>query len=140
MGTDDRATWTERRRHAATVHATAQEHRKLTEISQARQLIADFVRRARERGLSTVPLTAHAYTGRARYRTRLRGWYLKADRSIAVGDDGEFYLLGVPASLRARFTGADVRPHDPPLVIGHGGRDGESIPLKTLLERVLGAG
>lgn len=140
MGTDDRAAWAEERRLAATVHAAAHERRRLTEIQQARQLVADFVLRARERGLPAVPLAARSYTGRARYRTGLRGWYLKADRSVAVGEDGEFYLLSVPGSLRARFTGADVRPHDPPLVIGQGGRDGESIPLKTLLERVLATG
>lgn len=140
MGTDNQAAWHEQRRLAVTVHAAAQERRKAADTAQARQLIADFVRHAHERGLPAVPLTARAYHGRTRYRTRLSGWYLKADRSMAVGEDGEFYLLSVPGSLRARFTAVAVAPHDPPLVIGAGGRDGESIPLRALLQGRLDRG
>jgi hypothetical protein len=137
MSTDDEAEWHRRRRHAVTVHAEAQERRRAAEISQARVLVADFVRRARERDLPTEPLVARSYTGHGRYRTGLRGWYLKADRSMAIAEDGGFYLLAVPASLRARLTGVTLREDDPPLVVGRGGRDGESIPLATLLERLL---
>lgn len=137
MRTDDEAERHRRRRHAVTVHAEAQERRKAVENSQARALVADFVRRAREQALPTEPLVARSYTGRGQYRTGLRGWYLKADRSMAVAEDGAFYLLAVPASLRARFAGVTLRADDPPLVVGRGGRDGESIPLATLLERVL---
>jgi hypothetical protein len=140
MTTDDLGHWQRRRRHAVTVHAEAQERRRAAEASQARSMVADFVRKARERGLPAERLAARPYTGRGRYRTGLRGWYLKADRSMAVSEDGAFYLLGVPASLRARFTGVTLEPHDPPLVVGQGGRDGESIPLATLLERVLNRG
>ncbi|GAA4462347.1 hypothetical protein [Phytohabitans houttuyneae] len=137
MSTDDQAEWHRRRRHAVTVHAEAQERLRAVEVAQARALVADFVRRARERGLATEPLVARAYSGRGRYRTGLRGWYLKADRSIAVAEDGVFHLLAVPASLRARITGVTLRGDDPPLVVGRGGRDGESIPLATLLEQAL---
>jgi hypothetical protein len=140
MTTDDQGDWRRRRRHAVTVHAEAQDRRRAAEISQARAMVTDFVRRARARDLPTEPLVARAYTGRGRYRTGLRGWYLKADRSMAVAEDGSFYLLGVPASLRARFAGVTLRPDDPPLVVGQGGRDGESVPLATLLERVLASG
>lgn len=140
MSTDDQGDWLRRRRHAVTVHAEAQERRRATEISQARAMVADFVRRARERGLPTEPLVARSYTGRGRYRTGLRGWYLKADRSMAVAEDGSFHLLSVPASLRSRIAGVTLQPDDPPLVVGQGGRDGESIPLATLLERALEKG
>lgn len=138
MSTDE-AEWHRRRRHAVTVHAEAQERRRAIEVEQARALVADFVRQARERGLPTKPLVARAYSGRGQYRTGLRGWYLKSDRSIAVADDGTFHLLAVPGGLRARLTGVTLRGDDPPLVVGQGGRDGESIPLATLLERALNA-
>lgn len=137
MSTDDQAEWHERRRHAVTAHAEAQERRKAAETAEARALVADFVRRARERGLPAEPLVARAYSGRGRYRTGLRGWYLKADRSMAVAEDGTFHLLTVPASLRARITGVTLGGDDPPLVVGRGGRDGESISLAALLERAL---
>lgn len=117
-------------------HAAAARRRREQEADEARRLIADFVRRARERGLPAERLTARSYRG-ARYRTALRGWYLKADRSLAVGTDGELYLLTVPGGLRARLVGATVAPHEPRLVIGEGGKDGESIPLRTLLDRLL---
>ena len=57
---------------------------------------------------------------------------------MAVGTDGEFYLLTVPASLRARVRGADLAPSDPPLVLGKGARDGESIDLADALAIALG--
>lgn len=139
MSTDDRAEWHRRRHHAVTVHGEAQERRRAVEIAQAQALVADFVRRARERGLPTEPLVARAYSGRGRFRTGLRGWYLKADRSMAVAEDGAFYLLAVSAGPLARLTGVTLRADDPPLVVGRGGRDGESIPLATLLERALGS-
>lgn len=50
--------------------------------------------------------------------------------SGAVDADGLLYLLTVAASLRTRLLGADPRPQPPPLVIGAGGRDGESLPLR----------
>jgi hypothetical protein len=59
---------------------------------------------------------------------------------VAVGADGQFYALTVPPSLRARFTGADVEPSTPRLVIGAGGGDGETMPLAQLLQRRLDAG
>jgi hypothetical protein len=136
MGTSGES-WRERRDHAFARHAAADRRRREAEAGQARELIAEFLREARERGLPAGPLTARAYNGRSRYRTGLRGWYLRADRSLAVGIDGELYLLTVPASLRARFTGATVQPQQPRLVVGEGGRDGESIPLRTLLRNRL---
>jgi hypothetical protein len=68
------------------------------------------------------------------------GWYVHPDRSLAVGEDGAFYVLGVPASVKARLLGAQVRPQDPMLIIGRGAKDGESISLRELLQRRLAAG
>ncbi|GAA4704540.1 hypothetical protein [Phytohabitans rumicis] len=137
MDTDDQAAWRERRRLAVAAHAAADERRRAAEAAEARQLVDDFVRRARAAGVPTAALVARAYTGRARYRTGLHGWYLKADRSMAVAADGSFYLLSVAPSFWARFTGVTLVPQDPPLVVGRGGKDGESIPLTVLLDRAL---
>jgi hypothetical protein len=140
MGTDADAEWREQRQRAVDAHARAQRERKAAEAAQARQLIATFLRDAAERGLRPIALTAPAYEGRSRYRTSLRGWYLDRARSLAVDTDGEFYVLGVPNSIRARLTGADVRPQPPPMIVGEGGKDGEAIALRELLQRLLDGG
>jgi hypothetical protein len=140
MGTDPGEAWREQRQRAVEAHARAREEHKSAEVERARQLIATFVRDAGQRGLEPIALTARAYQGGGRYRTKLRGWYLDPGRSLAVDTDGEFYVLGVPKSVRARLTGADVQPQPPPLVVGEGGRDGESLPLRDLLQRRLDAG
>lgn len=132
------SSWHEQRRRAVQAHATADAERRAAEADRARGQIAAFVRAATERGLRPVPLTARAFTGRGRYRTGLLGWYLTPDRVAAVGTDGEFYLLAVPPSIRALIAGVQLRPEAPRLIIGEGGRDGESIPLQTLLNRLLG--
>lgn len=129
----DEAAWREQRERAIAHHAAAQQARRAAEAAQAREIVADFVREARERGIPAQPLRAHAYNGRTTYRTRLHGWYVHPNRLMAVSVDGQFYILTVPASLRARFTGATVAPAEPKLVVGEGGRDGDSIPLRTLL-------
>jgi hypothetical protein len=125
--------WAAQRRRAIEVHQAAQRARRDSETARARELVTEFTRQAVERELRTVPLVATAYNGRGTYRTGLRGWYLKPDRSLAVGVDGEFYILSVPASLAARLRGARITPSDPPLQVGEGARDGESIPLPDLL-------
>jgi hypothetical protein len=140
MATDEQASWAEQRQRAIAAHAAAQQRVKASEGRRARQLIEDFVREARAGDLAPTTLAAQAYNGRTRYRTRLRGWYLKADRSIAVGVDGAFYVLSVPTSLRARIFGAVVQPEEPRLIIGEGARDGESMPLADLLRQRLDAG
>jgi hypothetical protein len=138
--TDDRAAWHEQRRQAVAGHGAALEAARAADAARARVLIDDFVRRAAELGVHPEVLSARSLDGRSTYRTRLRGWYLKANRSVAVGEDGEFYVLSVPSSLRARFSGAEVQPSTPRLVIGAGGGDGETMSLETLLQRRLDAG
>jgi hypothetical protein len=133
----DDATWREQRREANTVHAEALERRRAAEAARARALIADFLRDVGTRRVAPVPLHARSYDGRHRYRTPLLGWYLRRDKNVAIGTDGNYYVLGVPTSLRAQLRGTSVVPRDPPLVVGAGGKDGESLDLKDALARVL---
>jgi hypothetical protein len=134
------ADWHEQRRRAVAEHGAALEADRAAEAARAGALLTDFVRRAAERGLAPGVLSARSFDGRATYRTRLRGWYLKSNRSVAVGADGRYYVLTVPASLRARFAGAHLEPSTPRLVVGAGGGDGETVPLAQLLDRRLEAG
>ncbi|SCF29535.1 hypothetical protein [Micromonospora mirobrigensis] len=140
MGEDDGREWRERQRHAVRAHAEAQERARAAEQAEAAELVARFAAEATRRGLPTTRLSASSYDGRGRYRTRLTGWYLDRARTRAVDPAGRFYLLLVPAGLRARLFGADPRPAPAPLVIGQGGRDGDSVPLRDLLDRRLAAG
>jgi hypothetical protein len=137
---DERAAWDEQRRQAVAGHAAAFDAGRAAEAAEATALLADFVRQAGERGLTPSVLSARSFDGRATYRTKVRGWYLKQNKSVAVGEDGGYYVLSVPSSLRARFTGADVRPSVPRLIVGAGGGDGETVPLAQLLRRRLDAG
>ncbi len=140
MGKDESPSWSEQRKAAAAVHAAAAERRRAAQTEQARRLVADFVRQAGEQNIRAEPLVARPYSGRGTYRTGLTGWYLRADHTLAVGTDGEFYVLTVPGSLRARFTGAHITPQEPPLDVGVGGKDGDSIALDSLLRKRLDAG
>ena len=137
---DERAAWNEQRRRAIDEHAAALAAGRADEARQASDLLVSFVRRAAERGLPPQPLAARSFDGRATYRTSARGWYLKSNRSVAVGEHGEYYVLTVPSSWRARFTGADLSPSTPKLIVGAGGGDGETIPLAQLLDQRLDAG
>lgn len=140
MSENEQAAWREGRRHAAAEHAAALQRRKAAESEQARALIERFVAEARARGLRTTELRARSYSGRTTYRTGVTGWYLRRDRSLGVGEDGSFYVLSVPGSLADRFRGARLTPEDPPLAVGAGARDGESMALDALLRLRLESG
>jgi hypothetical protein len=129
--------WREQRARAVAAHAADRERRAAAEAERARRLVAEFAQAALARGLPTEPLVARDYRGKGRYRTGLRGWYLRSDGGLAVGTDGRFYLLTVPPSLAGRLRGVTLTPQTPRLVIGEGGRDGERIELRHLLERRL---
>ncbi|WP_435207464.1 hypothetical protein [Micromonospora sp. bgisy143] len=137
MGEDDGLQWRERQRQAVRAHADADARRRAAEQAEAAELVAWFVAEATRRGLPTTRLVARGYDGRGRYRTRLTGWYLDRAGTRAVDVAGRFHLLTVPGGLRARLFGVDPQPSPAPLVVGAGGRDGESIPLRTLLSRLL---
>ncbi|MFI5842438.1 hypothetical protein ACIA8K_22270 [Catenuloplanes sp. NPDC051500] len=132
--------WAEQRRRAIEAHAAARQEVRDGEAARARELLLGFVREAGSRGIAAEKLTAEAYGGGGRLRTGLRGWYLRADRSVAVGTDGQFYALSAPGGLWARLAGVTVLPATPRMTVGEGGRDGDSMPLAELLRRRLGDG
>ena len=123
-------------------HADAQRRLELAaaaanaEAAAAQPLLDAFVAEATARGLAPEPLQATLLTGR-RVKTPLKGWYVNAARTIAVGPGGEFYNLVTAGSSMARFTGVTVEPARPVTEIGRGGRDGETGPLADFLARAL---
>lgn len=130
---DDEVSWRERRREASAVQAAALERRQAAETEQARAQLAEFVRKMKAKGIEPGPLRAPVVGSGASYRTGVTGWYLRRNRSLGVDTDGNFYILGVPGSLKARLLGVRISPSDPPLTVGLGARDGESLPLEKLL-------
>lgn len=85
-------------------------------------------------GIPPQRLRARVPDRRATYRTRLTGWYLRRNGSLAVDVDGNFYHLDVPPRLSSHLFGVRIAPSDPPLRVGVGARDGESMPLAQLLQ------
>ncbi|MET4224837.1 hypothetical protein [Oerskovia enterophila] len=137
---DDVAAWRAQRTEAAAHQANELERRRALEAAEAAELLREFVAEAGRRGIAPVPLQARSYAGDATYRTRTLGWYLRKNRTLAVGTDASFYILSVQGGLSARLRGATLVPSDPPLVLGKGGRDGESISLADAIELVLERG
>jgi hypothetical protein len=109
------------------------------ESRQAQVLVDAFVRDARARGIEPEPLRATLFDGRS-VKTDKVGWYLRKNRSLAIGEDGGYYVLTVPGGLRERLAGVKLAPSPPPLLIGKGGRDGESGSLSDFLAWRLAAG
>lgn len=136
MGSDDAARWREERREAAAAHADALARRQNAESARARALIAAFVEEARVSGPPPVELRARTYDGRSQVRTRLRGWYLRQNQTVGIDTEGRFYVLSAPGGLVARLRPAEVAPSDPPLVLGLGGKDGETLDLAVALDRL----
>lgn len=136
-GSEPDGGWAEQRKRAIAAHGEALRRREAVESEQAAAMLAEFARTARDRGLPSVPLVARSHDGRHRYRTGLRGWYLRPDGGIAVGEDGRYYVLSVQPSLRSLVTGARLTPSPPRLILGEGGRDGERVPLRAQLDSLL---
>lgn len=132
--------WQERRRQAALDQAARAARIRADETARAQELIARFVAEARRRGLTTRALIARSRGRFGRYRTGLTGWYLMRDGSIGVSQDGGYYNLSCPPSLRGRLRGVTLDPGDPPVQVGAGARDGESVALDVLLAMRLDAG
>ncbi|NEA30548.1 hypothetical protein [Streptomyces sp. SID13031] len=135
---DNEASWRDRRREASAAQGEALQRRKAAETAQARELLAGFIAKMEALGIEPRPLRAPVVGSGASYRTGITGWYLRRNESLAVDADGNFYILGTQSSLRSRLAGVHVLPSDPPLIVGLGARDGESLPLKQLLELRLG--
>ncbi|MDN4481129.1 hypothetical protein [Demequina muriae] len=120
--------------------AQALERQRQGETRRAAELVRQFAADAAAAGLTPERLTARTYDGRSRLRTTHEGWYLKRDRSVAVGTDGEFYVMSAPRSLRGLVRGVTLDPGEPPLELGRGARDGESMPLTEALAKRLAGG
>ncbi len=103
------------------------------ESVQAQKLIEAFLLEARQRGIAPEPLRATLYSGQS-VKTDKSGWYLRKNHSLAIGDDGSYYVLTVPGGLRERISGVKLRSSPPPLIIGKGGRDGESGDIADFLK------
>ncbi len=121
----------------AEYHVQAHRRRSEEESAKAQVLIDRFVARAEQRGLPSEELTARPWSGRARYRTGIVGWYLRRNRSVGVGVDGRFYVLNVPPVRFGRWRTVRVDPTPPPLVVGKGAGDGEVFDLDVLLQQRL---
>ncbi len=139
-GADDAARRRAERAERADYHVEAQRLRRARESAKAQAMVDEFAQAARERDLATTELTARTWKGTGRYATGVRGWYLRLDRSVGVDVQGRYYALLVPPRPFARFRGVEVPPTDPPLQVGEGARDGESIALTELLRLRLEAG
>lgn len=122
----------------AAEHRAAHDRRRAHESERAQALIDRFVADALAAGLPVEELTARPWTGRGRYRTGVVGWYLRSDLSLGVGTDGGYYVLTVPPRRLGRFRTLSLTPTPPPLQVGEGARDGESIALAALLQMRLG--
>jgi hypothetical protein len=129
--------WRDERSARARFHLDAQRRRAAEESAQAQELIDRFVAQATEAGLSTEELTASPWSGNARYRTGVVGWYLRRNRTVAVGIDGGFYVLNVPPVRFGRWRTVRIEPTPPPLVVGKGAGDGEVFDLHVLLRQRL---
>jgi putative intracellular protease/amidase len=103
------------------------------ESLQAQKLIDVFVAAAKDKGIAPHPLRATLYSGQS-VKTDKVGWYLRKNQSVAIGDDGAYYVLVVPGGLRERLSGVKLRPSPPPLIVGEGGRDGETAALADFLQ------
>ena len=130
------ADWATQRREAAAERARMMRERAEAEHARAARIVSLFVRVARDQGLEPEPLVVRGYAG-GTARTRLRGWYLRADRTVAIDVDGHFYVLSMSLSLKDRLTGVTPAAEPVPLTIGEGGRDGDIVPLRFALERLL---
>jgi len=131
---EDAANRRAERAEQAQYHVEAQRRRIERESAQAQVLVDGFVAQATQAGLATEELTARPWSGRGRYRTGVVGWYLRRDRSVGVGLDGGYYVLVVAPRRFGRWTTVPVNPSPPPLQVGQGARDGESVALDVLLE------
>jgi hypothetical protein len=129
--------WAQRRTEAAHEHAARLAARQDAEHSRAEEMLHRFVRAARDAGPEPAPLQVKGYGGRGTARTPVHGWYLRGDRTAGIDTDGRFYVLTAPLSVLDRVRGVRPEPKRPPLVLGAGGKDGESIDLDVALERLL---
>jgi len=102
----------------------------------AQELVDAFIAEAASRDLTPEPLRALLMDG-TRVKSDQVGWYVNKGRTLAIAPDGRFFQLLTTGGRLARFTGVKLTPSPPPLVVGRGGRDGETGDLKDFLARAL---
>ncbi|MGM0385027.1 MAG: hypothetical protein ACQERF_03455 [Actinomycetota bacterium] len=128
--------WSQKRREAADEHAERLRRRQAAQSSRAQAMLDEFTAAALRTGVETTNLQVSG--GRRRASSNIEGWYVRNDHSMGVGTDGRLYVLTMPLSLLDVLRGVELTPMiEPPLVIGAGGRDGDSIDLADALDRVL---
>ncbi|CAL8973912.1 hypothetical protein TESS_TESS_00540 [Tessaracoccus sp. O5.2] len=125
----------DRQRAARIRHELSQGHAR-AEAAQAKVLIDEFIAEARARGIEPRLLKATLLSGHV-VKTDKVGWYLRNNHSVAIDVDGNYYTMTVPGGLMERVRGVKLEPTLAPLVIGRGGRDGETGDLKEFLAWVL---
>lgn len=134
---NDATEWRKRRREAYEAHAAALDRKRASDVAEARGMLAELVAELKRRGVKPERLRARVPGSATSFRTSVDGWYLRQNRSLGVGLDGEYFILDTSGGFRALLMGVDLQPSDPPLRIGVGARDGESILLTELLEQRL---
>ena len=77
------------------------------ESQKAQVLIDAFLAQARAKGLTPGPLRATLYSGQS-VKTDKQGWYLRKNESLAIGEDGSYYILTVPGGLRERTFAEEI--------------------------------
>lgn len=107
------------------------------ESKKAAEFLRRFVAEAEATGLQPEPLEAIGYGGKGRAKTNLEGWYLKADHTLAVDTDGNYYILIRDLNLLDRLRTQKMTPSPPPMILSKGARDGESMDLTAKLDQML---
>lgn len=129
--------WARQRAEAVRVQGERLAARQDAEHVRAEAMLREFVATARTAGPPPEDLRVQGYGGRGTARTGLKGWYLRVDRTLGVSTDGDFYVLTAPIGLLDRVRGVRPDARRPPLTLGAGGKDGESVPLADALDRLL---
>ncbi len=130
------AEWSAQRRVSAQTHGELLAQVQARDEAQAKEQIARFMVRVKKAQVPPERLIANKLSGNGTVRTTQCGWYIRTNRSAAIGVDGNFYLMLADGGLRTWLRGATLTPSSPPLVLGASGRDGDSIPLRDALARV----
>lgn len=99
-------------------------------------LIDGFIAQARELGIEPEPLRVQL-SGGGTARTDKLGWHIKVNQSVAIGEDGGYYILSMLGGLRERVRGVRLTATQPALQVSRGGRDGETGDLADFLTRRL---
>ncbi len=126
--------WSQQRAEVIAAQEQALEHARRTEHEKATAILREYVERFETAGIAPRPLRALPFKGSGTIRTPLHGWYLKQDRTIGIDTRARYFILRADGGLLTRLRGAEIEPVDAPLVVGRGGRDGETFDLRELLE------